>query len=569
MSTVHTKNTHTTEHENGSRSTRSPRRHVLRPPTLNLPRNANFLSCGGSLQAPAPAYGRIQEENENGNLWSVCVRKGRRRAVCEDSYSMHTFVPVCSKANSTDDIPNAFEILSIQPHFLNGSDIDKTRHSKLEDESPAHFQHCDIHSSTNVPCDFDKLVNLFCVFDGHGGRRAAQFASKRLPLLIVSFLRAGIPLDHALKGAFLRTDEQLWSSSESRESIAKMCKGIDTVSKLSQEQLRRTSSGSSFGKVALQSGDASSSNASLTLTRAFTDVHDSNNDEDMENNSGDMLSRACSIDFGRRQDGLGRRRKNGCIDERLSRHSVKIGQGCGTTATAVALKGTQMTIAHVGDSRAVLGKSNGSVVRLCEDHRPQRVDEMERIAAAGGVVLDGGGVARVNGVLAVSRSIGDNALKDVVIAQPDITSVTLQENDEIVIIATDGLWDVVSDEESVSHVLELFPVDESVKNRKGCGGGESDGDVSAEQTAVKKLVRLAWERGTKDDICVAIINVRKYRMLHVNVENNQVVAHATAAQQRKSSHYASGHIVKEEVHGEDGAIPMGPCTSRKRTTQPW
>lgn len=52
-----------------------------------------------------------------------------------------------------------------------------------------------------------------------------------------------------------------------------------------------------------------------------------------------------------------------------------------------------------------------SVVELTRDHRPDRVDEKLRVEAAGGFVVDYGGLPRVNGQLAVSRSIGDIAFK--------------------------------------------------------------------------------------------------------------------------------------------------------------
>lgn len=161
---------------------------------------------------------------------------------------------------------------------------------------------------------------------------------------------------------------------------------------------------------------------------------------------------------------------------------------CGSTATVVVLKGGEMWIAHVGDTRAVMGMFGGGFVRLCEDHRPGRTEECERIEATGGLVVNVAGVPRVNGVLAVSRALGDADLKEVVIGTPDVRKVVLGGGEMFVVVATDGLWDVVGDEECVKVVRECW------------------GDV---QVCVKRLVDLACEKGSKDDVCVLCVDVAK------------------------------------------------------------
>ena len=75
--------------------------------------------------------------------------------------------------------------------------------------------------------------------------------------------------------------------------------------------------------------------------------------------------------------------------------------------------------------------------------QPNRPDELARIKSLGGSVLFHG-VWRVNGILAVSRAVGDRILKPVVTAKPEIKMVTLGPADKWIVIATDGLWDVFS-----------------------------------------------------------------------------------------------------------------------------
>lgn len=84
-----------------------------------------------------------------------------------------------------------------------------------------------------------------------------------------------------------------------------------------------------------------------------------------------------------------------------------------------------------------------AVVALTEDHKPNQERERKRIESEGGVVI-WAGTWRVGGVLAVSRAFGDRPLKRYVIACPDVRHDNLDSGEESIILASDGLWDVVS-----------------------------------------------------------------------------------------------------------------------------
>ncbi|KAK8091875.1 hypothetical protein PG997_002236 [Apiospora hydei] len=106
--------------------------------------------------------------------------------------------------------------------------------------------------------------------------------------------------------------------------------------------------------------------------------------------------------------------------------------------------------ANVGDARIILCR-NGKALRLSYDHKGSDENEGKRIANAGGLILNN----RVNGVLAVTRALGDTYMKDLVTGHPYTTETVIQaEMDEFVIIACDGLWDVCSDQEAVDLVRE-------------------------------------------------------------------------------------------------------------------
>lgn len=84
-----------------------------------------------------------------------------------------------------------------------------------------------------------------------------------------------------------------------------------------------------------------------------------------------------------------------------------------------------------------------AVTALSDDHKPNRESERKRIEGEGGVVI-WAGTWRVGGVLAVSRAFGDRQLKKFVIATPDVRYEAVAEGEETIILASDGLWDVVS-----------------------------------------------------------------------------------------------------------------------------
>ncbi|XP_034587592.1 probable protein phosphatase 2C 52 isoform X2 [Setaria viridis] len=116
----------------------------------------------------------------------------------------------------------------------------------------------------------------------------------------------------------------------------------------------------------------------------------------------------------------------------------------GSTASTAVLVGDHLYVANVGDSRAVISKA-GKAIALSEDHKPNRSDERKRIESAGGIVM-WAGTWRVGGVLAMSRAFGNRLLKQFVIAEPEIQEQEIDDELEFLIIASDGLWDVVPNE---------------------------------------------------------------------------------------------------------------------------
>lgn len=120
----------------------------------------------------------------------------------------------------------------------------------------------------------------------------------------------------------------------------------------------------------------------------------------------------------------------------------------GSTATSALVTPTHVILANVGDSRSMF-VSGGEIIISTDDHKPSNEKESKRIYEAGGHVQ----IGRVNGNLAVSRALGDFVYKDTphlpahaqkVSVEADLHVVPRSEKDEFLILACDGVWDVMS-----------------------------------------------------------------------------------------------------------------------------
>jgi len=119
---------------------------------------------------------------------------------------------------------------------------------------------------------------------------------------------------------------------------------------------------------------------------------------------------------------------------------------------------------------------DGKAVRLSVDHKPNIPEERQRIEAAGGFVSE---TNRLNGVLAMSRGLGDAKLQPVLTAEPSISVTHLTPEDKFLIIACDGVWDIFPDQVSVQNVkAEAKPEDACVRIRDRVYSSGSTDNIS-------------------------------------------------------------------------------------------
>ncbi|KAI3878929.1 hypothetical protein MKX03_037326 [Papaver bracteatum] len=162
----------------------------------------------------------------------------------------------------------------------------------------------------------------------------------------------------------------------------------------------------------------------------------------------------------------------------------------GACAATALLKNGELYVANAGDCRVVLSR-NGVARALTSDHHVNREDERFRIENSGGNLSYRNGVWRVQGSLAVTRAIGDVHLKEWVISEPEIEKIRLTADCEFLIIASDGLWEKVGNQEAVDLI--------SRENRS--------------IQSCKKLIQVSSSRGGRDDITVMVVDLQSFKIL--------------------------------------------------------
>ena len=176
------------------------------------------------------------------------------------------------------------------------------------------------------------------------------------------------------------------------------------------------------------------------------------------------------------------------IDKEIN--SLNYKNETGSTGTVLLLfkdenspSGKSLLCANVGDSKAYL-ITKTEMKLITKDHKCNDPNEVQRIRDNGGVVFR----ERVFGTLMLTRSFGDKEMKKYgVLSTPDIYFKNVEKDDIFVVISSDGIWDVVEEN-------EIFDMAQK---------GISSSDLS------KKIVNLAKERETHDNISCIVVKLNK------------------------------------------------------------
>ncbi|CAM6009568.1 unnamed protein product [Sphagnum balticum] len=267
--------------------------------------------------------------------------------------------------------------------------------------------------------DVDKDTSIFGVYDGHGGKVVSKFCAKYLhkEVLKSEAYQSG-DLGKALEYAFLRMDEMMKGERGWRELQILGDKG-------------RRFSGMWDGPSTGSTRDDPASPISST-----NGIFIESSDEDWTQEEGT--------------------------------HSTFSGPTAGSTAVVAVIRGNQLVVANAGDSRCIMSR-HGKALELSLDHKPELEVERGRILFAGGFVHAG----RVNGSLNLTRAIGDVKFKyqtdlppekQIVTCFPDVRQVELGTGDEFLVLACDGIWDVMSSQGVVDFVHQRLPNAKSISS---------------------------------------------------------------------------------------------------------
>jgi len=177
----------------------------------------------------------------------------------------------------------------------------------------------------------------------------------------------------------------------------------------------------------------------------------------------------------------------------------------GSTACIAVINDNELHVANVGDSEGVLSRG-GRAIPLCEVHNPHKnPHEAKRIIKEGGILHNGRiGHPKMPGALslAVSRTIGDLPFKHPeytdgkpsgVIAEPTVRSMTLTSEDDFMVLACDGVWDVLDYDEVVKFCLKRLT------------------ETDDPQQVAADLVQKAFEDGSYDNISALVITFKQFK----------------------------------------------------------
>ena len=237
----------------------------------------------------------------------------------------------------------------------------------------------------------------FAIFDGHAGTFAADWCGKKLHLLLEETIRKNpnSPIPELLDQTFTNVDQQL-------EKLPLKNSGCTAIIAVLRWEDRIPNPQSATGSTAIAPATAA---AVKTASEPVA-----TNSDPPSPHGGPQMNIAASAPAPRSTNTLPK------LQEAASRQRV-------------------LYTANVGDARIVLCR-NGKALRLSYDHKGSDENEGKRVSNAGGLILNN----RVNGVLAVTRALGDAYMKDLVTGHPYTTETVIQPDiDEFLILACDGV----------------------------------------------------------------------------------------------------------------------------------
>lgn len=188
------------------------------------------------------------------------------------------------------------------------------------------------------------------------------------------------------------------------------------------------------------------------------------------------------------------------LQNKLKNNLYSIASHIGSTALVTILYESNnrkyIHIANLGDSRAIICNGNNIGIQLTKDHKPTSFEENKRIKSLGGIIKFEAGDWRIKD-LSVSRSFGDLDANPYVCSDPELFKYEINKKDKFIVMACDGLWDVLSNQDVVDFVLTKL--DDNKNNNKDQLNTNNKSNIA------KLLADHAVANGSFDNISVVIL----------------------------------------------------------------
>lgn len=358
--------------------------------------------------------------------------------------------------------------------------------------------------------------SYFAVFDGHAGKRAAAFAAWNLLEFILRDTQFKLDTENLPEYVCVEpdlsklndiiridlSDSKKLPECEPQSNRERVTEGSESINQHTEPSDQKASAGESNRS---QSSTTIQDNKTLTLSSSsappplLSSSSPATDPTKPDNQSKDSvthsdkpvpnLSKFAKLPVLEQLSLVESAIKSGFlrIDQSM-RDSARDMSGC--TAVCALVSPSHLFIANCGDSRAVLW--DGSSVKFAtEDHKPLNPKERRRIINAGGSATQ-----RINGTLAVSRALGDFDFKkdqqrgpceQLVSPEPEVTVIERHPQDQFLVLACDGIWDVMDNDSLCCFIEYKLKVEPSLKN------------------VCSSVLDLCLHKGSRDNMSIIIV----------------------------------------------------------------
>lgn len=369
------------------------------------------------------------------------------KKVTDDSPNARSRAITTAMGENTHGIPNQHALNNVA--YSVGIHDDRGQRRTMED-------------AYSFIVDFARVrgQGYFAIFDGHAGKHAAEWCGNHFHEQLLNELvkHPDLPIPDVLNHTFHAVDISIGELASQNEKMHSGCTAVTAFLRLEDAQGKQSFLGDESINALLSETPERDGEPPYPTPKSSSKTSPSGSPRSSSPTSGHSKKRSLILQKGSDVvsaiKSIASSSSSNQVDpEPEPEHSSPL-----RSEAIIPPPGLRRVLytANAGDARAVLCRG-GKAVRLTYDHKGTDKQEAQRIINAGGFVMSG----RVNGVLAVTRSLGDSSMKDFVVGSPYTTETELGDDDEFLILACDGLWDAATDQKAVDLVRNIMDPQEA------------------------------------------------------------------------------------------------------------